>query len=356
MFNFGVMLLKWYKQNKRDLPWRGISDPYKIWLSEIILQQTRVLQGLEYYHRFIDEFPDIHSLARAEDDKVFKMWQGLGYYNRAENLLSAARTISLNLKGKFPENPEELKQIKGIGPYTAAAIASIVFNKPVPVVDGNVFRLLSRMFGVETPINSSKARNEFEFLAQSLMENHPPGEFNQAMMEFGALYCMPKNPDCTNCIFIQHCTAGKNGLTDKFPVKKTNAPIKNIYLFYFFLEIETGSETKIWIQKRKKNSIWKNLYDFPQIEYDASVEPEFAMTEFFGKKNLSNVVLKNISRKYKHQLSHRLIYATFLRLGINENFTAQNKNTLTLINLADLAHYPVSRLVDRYLKDQQIIK
>ncbi|HEY9116109.1 MAG TPA: A/G-specific adenine glycosylase [Bacteroidales bacterium] len=356
MNNFGNDLIAWYKQNKRPLPWRESSDPYKIWLSEIILQQTRVQQGTAYYHRFVEEFPDVHSLAKAPTDKIFKMWQGLGYYNRAANLIQAAKKISTEYEGKFPESPEELMKIKGIGSYTAAAIASLAFNVSVPVVDGNVFRLLSRIFGIETPVNSSSAKKEFEKIAQSLMLNHPPGEFNQAMMEFGALYCKPKQPDCSNCIFIQNCFAGKKRQVEKFPVKNPKAAVKKIYLFYFLIEVETDETSKIWIKKRTETDIWKNLYDFPHAEYDEPVQPEIALIDFMKNVKNADFVLKNISSQYKHQLTHRQIHATFLRLVVNKKFDFPNKNSLILIKLDDLDNYPVSRLIDRYIKEQKIIK
>lgn len=353
MKGFGNTLIGWYKQNKRPLPWRETSNPYKIWLSEIILQQTRVQQGTSYYYRFVSEFPDVHSLAAAPQDKVYKMWQGLGYYNRAANLMSAAKTISKDFQGKFPENPEDLMKIKGIGAYTAAAIASLAFNVPVPVVDGNVFRLLSRIFGIETPINSSSAKKEFETLAKSLMLNHFPGEFNQAMMEFGALYCTAKKPDCQNCILLHFCFAGKKGIPEKFPVKNPKAAVKNKYLYYFFFEIE--KENKTWIRKRSATDIWKNLYDFPVAEYDLPVDAEIALIDFLKGSQNDKFVLKNISPQYKHQLSHRQIHATFLRLTVNKNFDFPEKNSLILINLDNLIKYPVSRLVDKYLMEQKII-
>lgn len=356
MKDFGNNLVAWYRKNKRDLPWRETTDPYKIWLSEIILQQTRVQQGTSYYHRFVEEFPEVHSLAAATQDKVYKMWQGLGYYNRAANLMEAAKTISKDFNGKFPESPEELMKIKGIGSYTAAAITSLAFGVAAPVVDGNVFRLLARIFGIETPINSSPAKKEFEKLAKTLMQNHSPGEFNQAMMEFGALYCTAKNPGCTNCIFIQKCVAGKLGLTDKFPVKNPKAEVKKKYLFYFLFEIKTEKKAQIWIRKRSEMDIWKNLYDFPVAEYDKPVGPEIALINFMKDFKKEKFILKNISVQYKHQLTHRQIYATFLRVVVNKKFDFPDKNSLFLINLDDIIKYPVSRLVDRYLKEHKIIK
>lgn len=356
MNDFGKDLIAWYRQNKRQLPWRETTDPYKIWLSEIILQQTRVQQGTSYYFQFIEEFPDVHSLARASQDKVYKMWQGLGYYNRAANLMAASKTISLELDGKFPESPEELMKIKGIGSYTAAAISSLAFDIAVPVVDGNVFRLLSRIFGIETPINTSSAKKEFEKRAKSLMLEHSPGEFNQAMMEFGALYCTSNKPDCANCIFIKKCFAGKSKLTEKFPVKNPKAAVKKKYLYYFLFEIETEKTSKIWIRKRSGTDIWKNLYDFPVAEYEEPVDPEIALIDFMKDSKKAKFVLKNISVQYKHQLTHRQIHATFLRLTVNKKIDFPNKNSLFLIKLDDIVTYPVSRLVDRYLKEQKIIK
>jgi len=270
--------------------------------------------------------------------------------------MAAAKTISIDLGGNFPENPEELMKIKGIGSYTAAAISSFAFNVAVPVVDGNVFRVLSRIFGIETPINTSIAKKEFEILAKSLMLNHSPGEFNQAMMEFGALYCTTNKPDCPNCIFFKKCFAGKSGLTEKFPVKNPKATVKKKYLFYFLFEIETEKKTEVWIRKRSESDIWKNLYDFPVVEYDKPVDPEIALIDFMKDSKKANFVLKNISVQYKHQLTHRQIHATFLRLIVNKKFDVPNKNSLVLIKLDDIVNYPVSRLVERYLKEQKIIK
>ena len=194
--NFGNEIIKWYRRYKRDLPWRSSKDPYRIWISEIILQQTRVDQGLAYYHRFLEKFPTVQKLAKAKEDDVLKIWQGLGYYSRARNMHHAAKEIVSKYNGKFPAEANQIRSLKGIGDYTSAAILSFAFEKKYPVVDGNVFRLLSRYFGIKTPIDSSKAKKEFTELAESLMENHLPSDFNQAIMEFGALHCLPQNPKC----------------------------------------------------------------------------------------------------------------------------------------------------------------
>jgi A/G-specific adenine glycosylase len=228
--NFSKTIIRWYNKNKRDLPWRHTKDPYKIWLSEIILQQTRVQQGLPYYETFVKKFPTVHHLAKANEDVVMKTWQGLGYYSRARNLHYSAKFISKNLKGKFPNNFEEIKKLKGIGDYTAGAIASFAFNKPYPVVDGNVFRVLSRYFGIKTPIDSAKGKNEFVEKATLLLDKKNPGTFNQAIMEFGAMKCVPQNPDCGKCPLKNGCEALANDTVSALPFKSKKNKIRTRYL------------------------------------------------------------------------------------------------------------------------------
>ena len=219
---FAKRLIKWYNFNKRELPWRSTSDPYKIWLSEIILQQTQVNQGLSYYLKFVEEFQTVKDLAKAPADKVMKLWQGLGYYSRARNLHEAAKNIVNEHKGEFPKAYEDIRALKGVGDYTAAAIASIAYNLPYAVVDGNVYRVLSRIFGIETPIDSTSGKKEFNELANELLTKKNPADYNQAIMEFGALYCRPKNPDCTNCIFNDKCEAYRLNKINLLPVKSKN--------------------------------------------------------------------------------------------------------------------------------------
>jgi len=256
MKDFGTKIIKWYTKYKRKLPWRDTADPYKIWLSEVILQQTRVDQGMEYYLNFIRRFPDIFALEAASQDEIYKMWQGLGYYNRANNLMAAAKTIVNDHKGIFPKHPDELIQIKGIGPYTAAAISSIAFGFPQAVVDGNVYRVLSRVFGISTPINTGEGKKEFALVANSLLKGHQAGTFNQAVMEFGALHCKPKNPDCPACIFFTDCVATRLQQVEKLPVKLNKVTVRNRYFYYLLIEAKRDCNTSFYIKRRDKKDIW----------------------------------------------------------------------------------------------------
>jgi len=352
---FGKKLIGWYLQNQRKLPWRETGDPYKIWLSEVILQQTRINQGLDYYVKFVESFPDIHSLACAPEKEIYKLWQGLGYYNRAQNLIHAARTIANEYNGRFPGTKEELMKIKGIGPYTAAAISSIAFGKPDPVVDGNVFRVLSRVFGIKSPIDTAGGKKEFVSLAGRLMEGHPPGDFNQALMEFGAVWCKPKNPDCVHCIFYDECVARKQNTVSELPVKKPKARVKD--RFFYYVVAQTQNE-RIIMKKRGPDDIWKNLYDFPLFVTGQRTQALKALNTLTGKLAPAGLVysIKHISHEYIHLLTHQRIHAVFIRI-IVENFPENRlENNVLLINQNDIENYPVPRLVEQYLQDQKLIK
>ena len=357
MDDFGIRIIKWYEKNMRDLPWRNTSDPYKIWLSEVILQQTRVIQGLDYYLKFIDKFPDIFSLERATQNEIYKMWQGLGYYNRADNLMAAAKTIVNDYNGIFPEKPEELIQIKGVGPYTAAAISSIAFGFPQAAVDGNVFRILSRIFGISTPINTGKGKKEFEILAGELLQNNPPGTFNQAMMEFGALFCKPKKPDCTQCIFLTECVAARSGKVEKFPVKQNKVSVRNRYFYYLFIEVKDESKKAYYLNKRGKKDIWKNLYDFPLIECKTrnnsnDILDKLALNPLLKEQKFC---IQSVSDEYQHQLTHQKIYAVFIRIIVDKNSKQLSEKSILLVDKNELINYPVPRLLERYLQDQEIL-
>ncbi len=349
----GNILLNWYGKNKRVLPWRETSDPYKIWLSEIILQQTRVNQGMAYYLKFVNNYPDIKTLASAPADEVFKLWQGLGYYNRAENMMKAAQMIMSDYGGEFPRTANELKRLPGIGNYTAAAIASIAFGEAVPVVDGNVYRWLSRMFLMGTPINSAAAGKEFAAKASGIMAGHPPGIFNQAMMEFGALYCVPESPGCSRCVFKGRCQAYEKGVVEAYPVKKPKTEVKKFSYYYFHIETTDG---KVLIHKRERTDIWKNLYDFPSEVFDAS-QPSFSIEK---SKLLKSLKLENAFEltgepaRYVHRLTHRIIYARFFRIKIKKSPFLWKKSLL-LVDQKDLKKYPVPRLIERYLQDENIL-
>ncbi len=309
---FSKKLIVWYLQNKRDLPWRTTNNPYHIWLSEIMLQQTRVLQGLPYYLKFVEAYPKIEDLANAPEDEILKLWQGLGYYSRARNLHATAKIISEEMKGVFPNNYKDLLKLKGVGDYTASAIASISFNKPEAVVDGNVYRVLSRFFGISTPINSTAGQKEFKQLAQELIDKEQPGTFNQAIMEFGARYCVPQSPDCENCIFNDSCVAFQQKKVTQLPVKIKSKPVKQ--RFFNYLVILSENERTV-LQQRNGKGIWHKLYEFPLIETSKEIEvselqelPQFQ--DFSEKMNIRNISLYN-QEAVVHKLSHQHLNTRF---------------------------------------------
>lgn len=310
MASFSKTLINWYLQHKRDLPWRDTVDPYFIWLSEIMLQQTRVAQGLPYFLTFVEHFPKVEDLAKADEQKVLRLWQGLGYYSRARNLHKTAQFVSENLGGKFPANYSDLLKLKGIGDYTAAAIASFSYNEAVPVVDGNVFRVLSRYFDIETDIANASAKKEFAALALELMPKDNPAIFNQAIMEFGALQCVPKNPDCGICPFNDSCAALQKRKVDQLPVKSKKAKVKNRYFTYLIYEDESG-QTKIC--QRKGKGIWESLYEFPLVETDAvSIVNESSQFPEYGNEIISiNTLEQNF---VVHKLSHQHLYIRFVKI------------------------------------------
>ena len=354
---FGERLADWYQKNKRELPWRNTKDPYLIWLSEIILQQTRVNQGLDYYLKFAENFPNVKSLAYASRDEVFKLWQGLGYYNRAENMLSTAKLIVEEYGGQFPPDPVLLLKLPGIGPYTSAAIASIAFDIPVPVVDGNVYRVLARIFGIKVPINTTKGAKLFNQYAEKLIVKDNPGIYNQAIMEFGALHCTPANPDCTTCIFKPECFAYSTGLIKKLPVKNSKIKLRNRCFYYFLIELDLKGNNYVYIKKRVNSDIWKNLYDFILIESEQGlvVNDDLICNKLQEMFGLKEVKITEVSKEYRHKLTHQLIHAIFIKLNVNKKINLSNEKTLILVNKNNLIDYPVPRLIERYLIDQKIL-
>ena len=313
---FSKTLIHWYLQNKRDLPWRNDINPYTIWLSEIMLQQTRVAQGLPYFLRFTSAFPTVFDLANAEEEEVLKLWQGLGYYSRARNLHKTAKQIAFEFNGEFPKNYSELLHLKGIGEYTAAAIASFAYNENVPVVDGNVFRVLSRYFDVETDIASSGAKKEFTQLAAELLPKGQANTFNQAIMEFGALQCVPKNPDCGNCIFNDSCLALQKKKVAQLPVKSKKTKVTNRYFNYLVFSDETN---KTIICKRIQKGIWHNLYEFPLLETEKA-ESDIAVlnlikNQSFVTNAVQEVTLFN-SIAIGHKLSHQHLTIKFWKVKV----------------------------------------
>lgn len=307
---FYKTLIKWYLQNKRNLPWRNTANPYPIWLSEIMLQQTRVAQGMPYFFAFTAAFPTIYDLANADEEQVLKLWQGLGYYSRARNLHKTAQIVAHEMNGVFPDNYKDLLQLKGIGDYTAAAIASFSYNECVPVVDGNVFRVLSRYFDLKTDIAQASAKKEFSALAFELMPKDNPALFNQAIMEFGALQCVPKNPNCSICVFNESCAALQKGIVDQLPVKSKKLKVRNRY-FNYIIAIDDKENTII--QKRTAKGIWHNLYEFPLIETEKEEDFETIAPQiqncFSGNEVVS--VLEYNSESIIHKLSHQHLHIKF---------------------------------------------
>jgi A/G-specific adenine glycosylase len=348
--DFGSEIIRWYKVNKRDLPWRNVRNPYLIWLSEVILQQTRVDQGLAYYHRFVHNYPTIQSLALAKEDEVLKLWQGLGYYSRARNLHSTAKEIVKRYGGKFPEEYDQVRSLKGIGEYTTGAILSFAFHKKFPVVDGNVYRLLSRYFGIKTPVNSTKAKKEFYQIASELIENHHPADFNQAVMEFGSRQCKPKNPECSVCPLNTTCFAFKYKSVGKLPFKNAKSKIKKRYFNYLVVQ----QQEKIFLNKRNGKDIWKNLYDFPSIETSKRTSEKKIM-ESAGWKNLfgkNKIVIHSVSSEKKHQLSHQTIHAKFYRVNLSSGVKIKPRQKFTAVSFDSLEKYAVPRLIELYLENE----
>ncbi len=316
---FSNILVSWYLINKRDLPWRNTKNPYHIWLSEIMLQQTRVAQGLPYYLAFTTAFPTVFDLANATEEQVLKLWQGLGYYSRARNLHATAKNVAENLNGIFPDNYKDLLKLKGVGEYTAAAIASFANQEAVPVVDGNVFRVLSRYFNVSTDISSATAKKEFTALASELILKDQPAIFNQAIMEFGALQCVPKSPNCTICPLNNSCDAfGFNKVKD-LPVKLKKIKVKHRFLHYLFLLDENN---KTIVNKRSEKGIWHNLYEFPVIETETELPNDAVLQLIENKINLAaNIVLLE-SETILHKLTHQHLHIKFWK--INQNLSFEN--------------------------------
>lgn len=343
---FSNSLLHWYLQNKRDLPWRNTSHPYPIWLSEIMLQQTRVAQGLPYFLSFMDAFPTVFDLAKADEEQVLKLWQGLGYYSRARNMHKTAQIIAFDLNGNFPNNYNDLLKLKGIGEYTAAAIASFAFNEVVPVVDGNVYRVLSRYFDVETDIASSSARKEFTALAKELIPNDNPALFNQAIMEFGALQCVPKNPNCEICIFNSSCAALQKKKVAELPVKLKKTKVTNKYFNYLVFLDE--SNTTI-INKRTEKGIWHNLYEFPIIETEN--EMDFDVLSKLVHENYSNLEIRDISIYNENQIIHKLSHQ---KLHINFYKVEVSKKLMNGIDLKSLRNYPFPIVIYNFIEKYSI--
>lgn len=340
---FAKTLLKWYPLHKRDLPWRHTQDPYKIWLSEIIMQQTQIIQGLSYYTKFTKNYPTVKHLAKAHEDEVLKLWQGLGYYSRARNLLTAAKYILKEHNGKFPSTHAQIIALKGVGDYTAAAISSFAFNLPFAVVDGNVYRLLSRVFGIKTPIDSSQGKKEFQKLANSLLDVMQPGIYNQAIMEFGSQQCKPVKPNCEVCPFNDKCLAYNSNKVSELPVKLKKLAIKKRYLNYFLMIDKKGN---VITQQRTKKDIWQGLFELFLIETEAETDIKQLLKYKPLKLMLSNeFTLEKGKKNYKHILSHQHLYINFYTIRYKGTFANSYHVTATK-KLGNLA-WP--RAIDRFL-------
>jgi A/G-specific adenine glycosylase len=345
---FSDILLLWYEKNKRPLIWRNTSDLYNIWVSEIILQQTRVSQGTKYYKNFLERFPTIQSLASADENDVLKIWQGLGYYSRARNMHLAAKQIVNDYKGVFPREYNSMIKIKGIGKYTAAALLSIGYNLPYPVIDGNVKRVIGRLYAIDAEINSTKADLIFTEKINSLFDKKRASDFNQAIMEFGALQCKPGMPDCQVCIFRDICMAYKKGEVLLYPkISKKTVDVKR-YLYYIAAFFNDRNLAHTFLTKRSKNDIWKNLYEFPLIELDEMAAPEEVISSDKFRRLFPQLKynLVSVSEVYIHKLTHRLIYAQFIRIEMESSTKPVD---MPAILVSDLKFYPVSRLTEKYL-------
>ncbi len=344
--DFKNTIIKWYNENKRDLPWRNTDDPYHIWISEVILQQTRVAQGLDYYNRFINTFPTINDLANAHLDRVMKVWQGLGYYTRARNLHGAAKQIMVDFDGVLPTSYIELLKIKGIGPYSAGAIASFAFKEAVPAIDGNVYRVLSRIYGVFASTETSSGKKEFFDLTMELIDQRHPDTFNQALLDFGAMQCVPRIPNCLACPFSDMCYAFRNNLISQLPVKGKKIASRDRFLNYIVIRYKDST----FIQRREGGDIWNSLYEFPLIETNMSVElnsliEDPAWKGLFGKENLK---ILYSSQPIKHLLSHQILYTKFTIVEISKP-TYYLKSNYLKVSIPDIQEYSIPKVIDNFL-------
>lgn len=347
---FTKKVVRWFEKNKRDLPWRDTKEPYRIWLSEIILQQTRVNQGLPYYLKFVETFPSVFDLASASEQKVLRLWQGLGYYTRARNLHKCAKEVVRCYNGNFPKTFDELKTLPGIGDYTAAAIASISFGQQVAVVDGNVFRVLARIFGVDTPINTREGKRIFSKLANELVPTENPDIHNQAMMEFGAIFCTPQNPSCDICPFQADCFVYKSALQHQLPVKLQLKKARKRYFYYFVIQ----KRKTFLMKKREEKDIWRGLYDFVLVETKQLVDPEKLLFTNESLKKFRKGKVSAISTMYKHVLSHQLIYSRFVQLTLRQDIDLSGSG-LKFYSLNKVADLPKPVLISKFLSDYGIL-
>jgi A/G-specific adenine glycosylase len=347
---FSDKIVKWYLDNKRNLPWRETRDPYKIWLSEIILQQTRVSQGMPYYLRFTEAYPNVRALAAAPEQEILRLWQGLGYYTRARNLHKCAKAVVALHGGNFPETYDGLLSLPGIGDYTAAAIASIAFRQPVAVVDGNVFRVLSRIFGIDTAINSPGGKKDFTALANELIDTTHPDTHNQAVMEFGALFCTPKNPLCETCVFQKSCFAFSRKMQHQLPVKLKLKASRKRYFYYIVVEYKRS----LLMRKRAQKDIWLGLFDFHLVEKRKPVKAEKILDEEGVKKMVKGGASITISKNYKHILTHQTIFSRFIIVKSDKKISHVHQNH-AFYSLPQIAALPKPVLVSRFLSEHYVL-
>lgn len=349
--NISLTLINWYNSNKRDLPWREESDPYKIWISEVILHQTRVAQGLDYYYRFIESYPTIQALAGATENDVLNMWKGLGYYSRARNIHRAAQVIVDQFGGEFPNTYDNIIKLPGIGPYSAAAIASFAYNHPHAVVDGNVQRVIARLFGVYTIPDSTIGKKEFQYIADSLLNKDNPAEHNQAIMEFGALLCTPQVPKCSDCPLIDTCEAKRTNRISSLPAKKKKKESKLRYFNYLYIEEGSGL---IYLQKRTENDIWKNLYEFPLLE----TTTPYTLKDLCGSAFFTSIFrdekieISIITEGIKHILSHQTIITSLYQVKTEK--VTQQPDHFIRIPKNQISEYPHSRLISILLENLEL--
>ena len=330
MRSFASDLLSWYDEYGRELPFRATKNPYFIWISEVILQQTQVVQGWNYYLRFIERFPAVKDLAAASEDEVLKLWQGLGYYTRARNLHAAAQTIMTKFNGQFPENYADIRSLKGVGDYTAAAVASIAFNLPHPAIDGNVLRVMARIFGVRIPVNTTEGLKEIKTKVSQVFDAQRPGEFNQAIMDFGAVQCVPKNPKCEDCIFQNRCWAYQNDSVKELPAKIAPVKVQKRVLQYVLARYQN----QILLHKRTAKDIWKGLHDFPL------------------KSAFSSYELQQLPFHYRHKLTHRALEISFFECRLSEKTTPED---CFWIEIKDFKHYAVPKIIAQFATDCQLV-
>jgi A/G-specific adenine glycosylase len=349
--DFNQRITEWYRINKRDLPWRKTRNPYFIWVSEIILQQTRIGQGLDYYLRFVDTFPDVSALAKASEQQVLEVWKGLGYYSRARNMHFTAQQVIEDFEGVFPSTFDTLISLKGIGQYTAAAIASICSGEPEPVVDGNVVRVFSRIFGFESPVGSTKIFKDVREKSKSFITDSDPGTYNQAVMEFGALFCKPKNPQCETCIFKDECYAFKNNRVEKLPLPKTDKPKRDRWLNYLVVVTPQG----LLMKQRGIKDIWANLWEFPLLESDRLITVDEAIQWIDDERLLPDgTEIVKFEKDFQHILTHQRIFARFFIAWTKQEVVLQDSVHRRVIHKDFIQELPVSRLIDKFIDESSL--